>query len=110
MSKKYVRIDDFPTGIRPILDSLSIFFKIFDIFEENEIEFHLGIVPDLLKYLDEKDLAKLLSYKYLIPCQHGYNHRYFEFSEVLKLLLRNVSLVYRNTKRSLKVPESVVKV
>ena len=30
-------------------------------------------------------MAKLLSYKYLIPCQHGYNHRYFEFSEVLKL-------------------------
>jgi len=79
-----VRLDDFPTGVRPILKDLSLFFKIFDEFEKRKIVFYVGIVPKLLeKYVLPKDIQKLKNYKYLIVCQHGYNHRYDEFSKVL---------------------------
>jgi 2-O-methyltransferase len=82
--KRIIRIDDFPSGIRPILPDLSIFFKIFDEFEKSEIYFYLGIVPDIFRrYVKDSDKEKLKQYKYLIPCQHGYDHRYDEMSRKL---------------------------
>jgi len=81
-----IRIDDFPTGVRPVLPDLSVFFKIFDHFEANNIRFHLGIVPDVLKTcVFPDDQERLKKYKCLIPCQHGYDHRYFEMSAKLMM-------------------------
>lgn len=79
--KIMVRIDDFPTGVRPIPDDLSIYFKILDEFEKRGIYFYLGIVPETFrKYVNEADKNKLRGYKFLIPCQHGFTHRYGENS------------------------------
>ena len=81
-----VRIDDFPTGVRPVLDDLDIFFKIFDCFEQNKIPFHLGIVPELLRHeVKEEYKQKLLKYNFLVPVQHGFDHRYNEMSKRLNV-------------------------
>lgn len=79
-----IRIDDFPTGVRPVLPDISMFFRILDVFEENCVTFHLGIVPDVLQNcVNDADKAKLKKYKYLVPVQHGYDHRYYEKSSFL---------------------------
>lgn len=79
-----IRIDDFPSGVRPVLPDLTVFFRIFDHFEANNIRFHLGIVPDVLKNcVIPEDQQRLKTYKCLVPCQHGYDHRYFEMSAKL---------------------------
>jgi len=70
---KIIRIDDFPTGIRPILDDLEPLYDILMKFEKKELRFVLGIVPSLLT----NDMIKRLkTFKYLIVAQHGYNHNY----------------------------------
>ncbi len=85
---RIIRIDDFPSGVRPILPDLSLFFKIFDEFEKRGIYFYLGIVPDVFKrYVKENDKERLKKYKYLVPCQHGYDHRYDEMSR--RLIIAN---------------------
>jgi 2-O-methyltransferase len=79
-----VRIDDFPTGVRPLVSDMKTFFRIFDYFEKNQMKFFVGFVPKLLKELVDADAKKKLKeYKYLVPLQHGYDHRYFEFSPKL---------------------------
>ena len=74
-----IRIDDYPTGVRPYWNE-EIYEKIFDCFERNKVKYHLGIVPALL----EKTKLDLRKYKMLVPCQHGYDHKYFEKSELIK--------------------------
>lgn len=79
-----VRIDDFPTGVRPVLNDLSPLFKILDVFEQNNITFHLGIVPEIFRSeVKEEEKQRLLKYNHLIPVQHGFDHRYFEMSKRL---------------------------
>tara|TARA_B110000908_G_C10267203_1_gene465463 strand:- start:6945 stop:8129 length:1185 start_codon:yes stop_codon:yes gene_type:complete len=70
---KIIRIDDFPTGIRPILDDLEPLYDILMEFEKRELRFVLGIVPSLLT---EDMIERLKKFKYLIVAQHGYNHNY----------------------------------
>ena len=70
---RIIRIDDFPTGIRPILDDLEPLYEILMEFEKRELRFVLGIVPSLLT---DDMIERLQTFKYLIVAQHGYNHNY----------------------------------
>jgi len=76
-----IRIDDYPSGIRPIMpEQLDMFEKMFDEFERHGILIHLGIVP--LTYLN---YGRKLKNKNIIPCQHGYEHDYkLKSAECLK--------------------------
>lgn len=75
-----MRIDDFPTGIRPILEDFEKLYWILNEFENNKIFFILGIVPSILT---QSMIDRLKNYKYMIPACHGYNHKYNELSQVL---------------------------
>lgn len=77
---KIVRIDDFPTGIRPILDDLEPIYNVLMEFEKRNIRFVLGIVPSLLT---NEMIERLKTFKYLILAQHGFNHKYDELSKKL---------------------------
>jgi len=77
-----IRIDDYPTGIRPILDNhIEEFNPIFRLFEDRKLTYFLGVVPSLC---DEKDWEFLNTLKYMIPSCHGYNHLYQKYSHVLR--------------------------
>lgn len=78
--QKIIRIDDYPSGIRPVLKDQTPLFKILDEFEKRQIYFHLAIVP---KELDEFFDERILKYKYLIPVMHGYDHKYDYYSKIL---------------------------
>lgn len=79
-----VRIDDFPTGIRPLFfNQLFDFQTMLTVLCEHGIKIHLGCVPDLL----DKFNIKLEQNDNVVICQHGFNHRYFEYSS--KLLKKN---------------------
>lgn len=80
--KIIIRIDDYPSGIRPILKDQSPLFRILDEFEKREIYFHLAIVP---KEMDDFFDDRILKYKYLIPIMHGYDHKYYQYSKELVL-------------------------
>ena len=80
INDKIVRIDDFPTGIRPILDDLEPIYNVLMEFEKRKIRFVLGIVPTLLT---DEMIERLKTFKYLILAQHGYNHKYNELSKKL---------------------------
>lgn len=74
-----IRIDDFPTGVRPIIPEIGELFAILDHFERNRVTFHLGIVPMTLRdYVSKPEINYLKRYRYMVPCQHGYDHRYAE--------------------------------
>ena len=77
---KMIRIDDFPTGIRPIMNDIEPLYNILDEFETRKIFYILGIVPSLLT----KDMiCRLQKFKYMIPACHGYNHKYDILSQTL---------------------------
>jgi hypothetical protein len=78
-----IRIDDFPTGIRPILPSLLPLIEILQEFERRNLPFVLGVVPALLKLVDESTLTALKQIKGMTPAVHGYTHSYFRLSPVL---------------------------
>ncbi|HNW05508.1 MAG TPA: DUF2334 domain-containing protein [archaeon] len=79
--ERTIRIDDYPSGIRPVLDDLTPFFKIFDEFEKRQLYFYLAIVPKVLvDFFDNR----ILEYKYLIPIMHGYSHNYDYYSKILE--------------------------
>ncbi len=74
-----VRIDDYPTGIRPILPGqLEVYDSIIYEFVKNDIPIHLGIVP-----VTYSSLTHVLDITGIIPCCHGYNHKYLQFSNLL---------------------------
>jgi peptidoglycan/xylan/chitin deacetylase (PgdA/CDA1 family) len=80
--EKIIRIDDYPSGIRPIVENQTPLFNILDEFEKRQIYFHLAIVP---KEMDDFFDDRILGYKYLIPVMHGYDHKYYQYSEKLVL-------------------------
>lgn len=76
-----IRIDDYPTGIRPILpDHIQRLYPILYEFEKAKIHYYLGIVPAICT---SKDWSFLNSLKYMIPACHGYDHLYPFFHTVL---------------------------
>jgi FkbM family methyltransferase len=73
------RIDDFCTGVRPILPNLTPMYDILQEFDRREVYFYLGIVPALLT---PEMIERLNEYQYMIPCQHGYEHCYDKYSKM----------------------------
>jgi hypothetical protein len=75
-----IRIDDYPTGIRPILPDLSPLHDILHKVEARGLEYYLGIVPALLT---EEMFRFLGSLKHMIPAVHGYDHAYPRYAPLL---------------------------
>lgn len=76
-----IRIDDYPTGIRPILPNhIEEFKPILNEFENAKIHYYLGIVPGICT---SEDWGFLNSLKYMIPACHGYDHLYPFYSPIL---------------------------
>lgn len=82
---KIIRIDDYPTGVRPITQ-LNEIHKFIGIFEDLKINYHLGIVPLLLNNTMINFLKKL---SYCIPTLHGFDHCFFQKSLICE---RNADL------------------
>lgn len=74
-----IRLDDFPTGIRPLLKDITPLVEILSKFCYHFKNVNLGIIPKLLtpEYFS---LIKDLEFN---PCIHGYDHHYFQFSKLL---------------------------
>lgn len=75
-----IRIDDYPTGIRPILPDLEPLHDILMQFERRRIPYHLGIVPAIL---NDHMISALQSLTCMIPAQHGFDHCYPRYSALL---------------------------
>lgn len=79
-----IRIDDFPTGIITVPDDLTNYFRILDCFEESEISYFLGIVPESLRrFVKPADIERLTRYEHLIPVMHGYDHCFDRMNRIL---------------------------
>ena len=78
MKYPHIRIDDWPTGVRPILsDHIKILSRILNEFEKRKLEYVLGVVPDLIDILDIQYLKTL---KYCHIAMHGFDHNYYEWN------------------------------
>jgi hypothetical protein len=75
-----LRVDDYPTGVRPILEDLSSLHEVITEIDESGLAFHLGIVPRLI---DQAMVAFLRGLKRLVPAMHGYEHGYAKHSKIL---------------------------
>lgn len=75
-----IRIDDYPSGVRPILSDMGPLHEILEQFEAQRIPFHLGIVPGIL---NDDMINTLRTFKWMIPAQHGSDHRYLRYSTLL---------------------------
>ncbi len=75
-----LRVDDYPTGVRPILSDLSSLHDVLSRIDDSGLSFHLGIVPALL---DEQMAEFLRGLRQLVVCMHGYEHGYAKHSKIL---------------------------
>jgi len=76
-----IRIDDWPSGIRPILqDHIKELSPILYEFEKKGLYYHLGIVPMICS---DEDWKFLNSLSHMIPVCHGYDHLYPKYSPIL---------------------------
>ena len=75
-----VRVDDYPTGVRPILDDLSSLHDVLSQIDAAGLAFHLGVVPALL---DDGMAEFLRSLPQLIVSMHGFEHGYAKHSQIL---------------------------
>ncbi|HXK20266.1 MAG TPA: DUF2334 domain-containing protein, partial [Polyangiaceae bacterium] len=75
-----LRIDDYPTGVRPILEDLSSLHEVLERVDESGLDFHLGIVPAIVEARMEEFLRSL---QHLVVSQHGFEHGYAKFSKQL---------------------------
>lgn len=76
-----LRIDDYPTGIRPILSDLSPLHGILQQIEAHGLAYYLGIVP---KLLTDEMVDFLNSLEHMIPVVHGYDHAYPTYAPILE--------------------------
>jgi hypothetical protein len=75
-----LRVDDYPTGVRPILDDLTSIHDVLSRIDESGLPFHLGIVPAIL----EPHMAEFLrGLQHLVVCMHGCEHGYAKHSKIL---------------------------
>jgi hypothetical protein len=80
LAEPVLRVDDYPTGIRPLLDDLTPIHDVLRRIDERGVSFYLGIVPALLT----KEMASFLrSLRHLVPVAHGYDHAYPRYSKRL---------------------------
>jgi hypothetical protein len=75
-----IRIDDYPSGVRPILPDMAPLDGILEQFEERGIPYHLGIVPAIL---NDDMIETLQNLRWMIPAQHGFDHCYPRYSALL---------------------------
>ncbi len=75
-----LRVDDYPTGVRPILEDLTSLHDVLSQIDDSGLPFHLGIVPALL---NDGMVSFLRSLKHLVVSMHGYEHGYAKHSKIL---------------------------
>jgi hypothetical protein len=75
-----IRIDDFPTGIRPIPNRKNVYYPLLERIDSFGEKFILGIVPAICS---EQDWNFLKTLKNMVPAMHGITHKYFDFSPLL---------------------------
>ena len=74
-----IRIDDYPTGVRPILpDHITRLGAVLKVFEEKGVPYLLGVVPELL---DQADYEYLRTLKHATIALHGRDHLYGRWKE-----------------------------
>jgi hypothetical protein len=75
-----LRVDDYPTGVRPILEDLSSLHDVLSQIDQAGLPFHLGIVPALL---DDRMVTFLRGLPSLVVSMHGFEHGYAKHSQIL---------------------------
>ena len=76
-----LRIDDYPTGVRPILEDLSPLHEILTKVESRGIRYYLGIVPALLS---DEMVRFLGGLEHVIHAVHGYDHANPRYAPLLE--------------------------
>jgi hypothetical protein len=76
-----LRIDDYPTGIRPIPDDLSPLHDLLHRVEARGLRYYLGIVPALVT---DPMLRPLECLEHLVPAVHGYDHGHPKYAPLLR--------------------------
>ena len=79
-SDPLLRVDDYPTGVRPIVDDLSHLHEVLSRIDEAGLPFHLGVVPALL---DDRMVPFLRGLSQLVVSMHGFAHGYAKYSKIL---------------------------
>tara|TARA_R110002074_G_scaffold75089_2_gene171834 strand:- start:130 stop:753 length:624 start_codon:yes stop_codon:yes gene_type:complete len=75
-----VRIDDYPTGIKPVIPNRFVEFdKVLSEFESRGLYYLLGVVPYLI---NEEDIDYLKTLDHAVIALHGYDHNYYTFTEL----------------------------
>lgn len=72
-----LRIDDYPSGVRPLPEDMSGLHGVLEQIEDAGVPYHLGIVPALLDVPMRRFLRSL---KHMVPLVHGYDHGYPRFA------------------------------
>jgi len=80
LSDPILRVDDYPSGVRPILDDLRPLHEVLSQIDDSGLAFHLGIVPAIL---NDHMASFLRGLKQLVVCMHGYEHGYAKHSKIL---------------------------
>lgn len=76
-----LRVDDYPTGVRPIARDLSALHDVLGLFDAHDVEYRLGIVPAITT----SDMFGVLrSFRRMRVAQHGFNHQYPKYSALLE--------------------------
>jgi len=75
-----LRVDDYPTGVRPILEDLSSLHDVLSQIDAAGLPFHLGVVPALL---DDRMTEFLRGLPQLVLSMHGFEHGYAKHSQIL---------------------------
>ena len=75
-----LRVDDYPTGVRPILEDLTPLHDVLRRIDDSGLTFHLGIVPAIVEDRMEQFLRSL---RHLVVSMHGFEHGYAKLSHVL---------------------------
>lgn len=75
-----LRVDDYPTGVRPILEDLTPLHEVLQRIDDSGLAFHLGIVPAII---EDRMEGFLRSLRHLVVAQHGFEHGYAKLSRVL---------------------------
>jgi hypothetical protein len=75
-----LRVDDYPTGVRPILEDLSSLHDVVARIDEAGLPFHLGVVPAIL---EERMVPFLRGLKNLVVSMHGFEHGYAKHAKIL---------------------------
>lgn len=80
LGRELIRIDDYPTGVRPLVADMGQIHEVLLEFERQTIDYRLGIVPAIL---DDGMKSFLTTLRHMRPVLHGYDHGYPRFSKYL---------------------------